>query len=175
MNPGETLWFNTEPSLDEVLAALGSIDFTKYEEVVFCGYGEPTCRLDVLLECAKYLKSLSLNKGIPIRLNTNGLSDLINGKKTVPLLAEYIDSISISLNAPDAESYNKMCNPSFKHLGDDTCPSEAPYNAMLQFANDCKGSIPNVTLSVVGCALGTEDISRCQDICASMDIPLRVR
>ena len=167
INQGESLWFDTEPSLDEILDTLNGVDFAKYVEVVFCGYGEPTCRLDVLLKCAELLAS----KNIPIRLNTNGLSDLINGKETVPLLAKHIDTLSISLNAPDAKSYIEMCNPDTKVL------TGCPYDAMLKFACECKHNknITTTVLSVVGHALSASDIRKCQDICDTMDIPLRVR
>ena len=77
MNQNESLWLDREPTLEEVIAALSTTNLVKYNEIVYCGYGEPTCKLDILLESAKFLKA----SNIPLRLNTNGLSDLINGKK----------------------------------------------------------------------------------------------
>ena len=163
VNPGESLWLEREPSLDEVISALEKEDFAKYKEVVFCGYGEPTERLDILLEAARFLKE---KHKIPVRLNTSGLSDLINGKKTAHLLAECIDRISISLNAPDADSYKALCLPIF---------GEEAYGALIQFAKECKGLIPEVVLSVVGGTLDEESFEKCRILCDSMDIPLRVR
>jgi len=161
VNPGESLWLDHEPSLEEILAAIKPLDFKKYKEVVFCGYGEPTSRLDILLDCARVLKE----KKLPIRLNTNGLSDLVNKKETVPLLAGLIDTVSISLNAPDAKSYNELCVPIYPQA----------YQAILNFAEECKKQIDKVIFSVYAPALDEESIEKCQTICNSMDIPLRLR
>lgn len=159
----ESLWLEREPSLEEVISALDQEDYKQYKEVVFCGYGEPTERLDVLLEAARFLKK---KQALPVRLNTNGLSDLINGKKTAILLAECIDHISISLNAPDAATYNALCLPSF---------GEGAYEALIQFTKDCKQLISRVTLSVVAGTMDEEKLQKCRVLCASMDIPLRER
>jgi len=164
VNEGQSLWLDHDPTVEEIKDALSQIDFNDYQEIVFCGYGEPTCRLDVLLDIAQYLKEI---QDLPIRLNTNGLSDLVNDKKTVPLLAKCIDRISISLNAPNAEMYNALCRPVF---------GEGSYEAMLQFAMDCKGVIPEVVLSIVpGTDFDNKTIEACRDLCDSMNIPLRVR
>jgi len=162
MNPGESLWLDHEPSYEEIVAAFKPLDFNKYKEVVFCGYGEPTCRFDMLLEVARFLKS---HQDRPIRLNTNGLGDLVYGERIAPLMDGLIDSISISLNSPDAESYKALCQPKY----------EEAYEALLKFAKDCKKYIPNVTLSVVASALDDEAIEKCRKISDSMDIPLRLR
>ena len=166
INPGQSLWLDHEPTVAEIKAALSAVDFEAYQEIVFCGYGEPTSRLDVLLDIAQFLKE---TQKLPIRLNTNGLSDLINrscGQKTAPLLAKYIDMISISLNAPDSLYYRDLCNPSF---------GEASYEAMLQFTRDCKAHFSQVTLSVLANALDKEAMESCRAICDAMDIPLRLR
>jgi len=164
VNPGQSLWLDHNPTTEEIKSALSEVDFNEYQEIVFCGYGEPTCRLDVLLDIAKYLKKV---QNLPVRLNTNGLSDLINNKKTVPFLAECIDCISISLNAPNAEMYNALCKPVF---------GEGSYEAMLRFAMECKEMIPEVVLSIVpGVDLDKKSIEACRDLCDSMNIPLRVR
>lgn len=166
INPGQSLRLNHEPSLDEIKAALAAVDFSKYREIVFCGYGEPTCRLTILLETAKYLKG---TQSLPIRLNTNGLSDLINKgmiPNTASLLAGYIDHVSISLNAPDNQYYRDLCNPRFGDMA---------YDALLDFARDCKDYVPQVTFSVLESALEEGILEKCQAICNSMDIPLRVR
>jgi TatD family-associated radical SAM protein len=150
--------------MDEIKSALAEADPGQYREIVFCGYGEPTERLDILLECAHFLKK---GHKLPLRLNTNGLSDLINGKKTAPLLAECLDCVSISLNAADAESYNAICAPSF---------GEGSFEAMLQFAKDCR-AFPSLktVLSVVAHAIDGETLAKCRALCDSMDIPLRQR
>jgi len=163
INPGENLWLAHEPTFGEILSEFTKQNYEKYNEIVFCGYGEPTERLEILLNCARYLKE---HQDSPIRLNTNGLSDLINEKKTAPLLAEYIDRVSISLNAPDADSYNVLCLPKF---------GEGSFEAMLQFAKDCRDSIPSVTLTVVSSTLDEKAVEKCRALCRSLDIPLRVR
>ena len=93
------LWLEREPTLEETVESLGQWDFTRFREVVFCGYGEPTERLDVLLAVAAHLKGR--DPALRVRVNTNGLSDLINGKPTAPLFAGKVDCLSISLNTDD--------------------------------------------------------------------------
>ena len=96
----ESLWLEREPTVKEICDNIDSLDLGKYDEVVFCGYGEPTERLHDLLEVAAYIKSKGEKK---IRINSNGLSDLINGEKTAHLLKGLIDTVSISLNATNKE------------------------------------------------------------------------
>ena len=137
VNDGQSLWLDHEPAAEEIKAALGGLDFSRYEEVVFCGFGEPCERLDTLIYTAKLVRGMTK---LPIRLNTNGLGDLINQKRTAPILAPYIDRVSISLNAPDKESYNALCRPSF---------GEEAFDAILRFALDCTALIPEVNFTVV--------------------------
>ena len=92
----ERLWFETEPSVDEIKKAIDDFDFTGVDEVVFCGYGEPTNAYDNLIATAKYIRKT--HPDMRIRLNTNGLSDLINEKPTAEELCSVLDSISVSLN-----------------------------------------------------------------------------
>ena len=133
-----------------------------YDELVFCGYGEPTERLDDLLTIARKVKATTHLK---IRINTNGLSDLINGKPTAPLLKGVIDSVSVSLNECSAEEYNALCHPKF---GPDA------YDAMLQFTKDVKNYVPHVAMSVVG-VIPRDHIEKCRDIAAELKVPFRVR
>ena len=157
-----TLWFDHNPTIEEIKGEIDKFDFTKYNNsIIICGYGEPTCALNNLIESCKYLKS----KGINIRLNTNGLSDLINKRETAKEICEVIDSVSISLNAPTAEKYNEVTRPSF---------GEKSFNAMLKFAKECKDFGIPTKLTVVD-VISKEDIEDCQKLCDSIDIPLRVR
>ena len=104
------LWLDTEPSGEEILQSIIDAHPENYSELVFCGFGEPTCRLyDMLTIC----KAVREKYDIPIRLNTNGHASLITGEDTTPLFAGLFDTISISLNAPDSETYNKLCLPKF--------------------------------------------------------------
>lgn len=162
LGSAETLWHKKDPTLEEIKAEIDSFNFSPYKEIVFCGYGEPTQALDNLIETAKYLKE---KYGLKIRLNSNGLSDLINGKETAHLLEGLVDSISISLNAPDAESYQRVSRSKF---GNDAFP------ALLKFAEDCKKYIPKIKFTVVD-VITEEEIERCKKISEDMNIPLRIR
>ncbi len=159
----ETLWFkNHNPTNAEIIEAIEGFDFTDYEKsVVFCGYGEPTCNLSGLLETAKYLKE----KGFKIRLNTNGLSALINKRDATKEICELVDTVSISLNAPTAEKYNEITQPVY---------GEKAFDVMLKFAKDCKEFGVNTKLTVVD-VISQEDIEACKRLCEEIDIPLRVR
>lgn len=162
LGSAETLWHKKDPTLEEIKKEIDEFDFTPYDEVVFCGYGEPTQALDNLIESAKYLKE---KHGLKIRVNSNGLSDLINGKKTAPMLDGVVDTISISLNAPDAESYQRVSRSKF---GSDAFP------ALLKFAQDCKKYIPNVKFTAVD-VITAEEIEKCKEISEKLGIPLRIR
>ena len=158
-----SLWLDREPTVKEVCESIDAWDVAKYDEIVFCGYGEPTERLDDLLEVAAYIKSKYKKK---IRINTNGLSDLINGEKTAHKLLGLIDSVSISLNATDREEYLKIVRPKF---GIDS------YDAMLSFAGDCKEYVPEVVMTVVDVVTSREEQERSREICESIGVKLRVR
>lgn len=162
LGSAESLWLKGDPTIEEIKEEIDSFDFSPYNEVVFCGYGEPTQALDNLIEAAKYLKK---KHSLKIRLNSNGLSDLINGKPTAHLLEGIVDSISISLNAPDAESYHRVTRSKF---------GPEAYPALLKFAEDCKKYIPSVKFTVVD-VLSEEEIERCKKISDEMGISLRVR
>lgn len=132
---GYNLWLTREPNADEIINSLG--DLKPYSEIVFCGYGEPLLRLDLVTELAKHIKKES---GKIIRINTNGHADLINGKDSAAYLHGLVDKINISLNAQNCVKYLEICRP---RLG------SRAYEAVIQFAASCKGLIPNVVLSVV--------------------------
>lgn len=158
----ESLWLDKDPDLDDIISEIDKFDFSDYSEVVYCGYGEPTEQLDNLIESARYLKN---KYHLKIRLNTNGLSDMINNKSTAELLSEVVDTVSISLNAPDSETYCRVSNPVFG--------TEA-FNSLLKFANDCKKYIQTVKFTVVD-IISSEEIEKCRQLSSEMNIPLRVR
>lgn len=162
LGSAESLWLKGDPTIDEIRAEIDNFDFSEYDEVVFCGYGEPTQALDNLIESAKYLKE---KHSLKIRLNSNGLSDLINGKPTAHLLEGVVDSISISLNAPDSEAYQRVTRSKF---------GEDAYPALLKFAEECKKYIPSVKFTVVD-VISEDEIKECKKISEKMGIPLRVR
>lgn len=159
----DSLWLDKEPTVQEVCESLDSWDLTQYSEVVFCGYGEPTERLDDLLKVAAYTKSKNT---IQIRINTNGLADLICGEKTAPKLKGLIDTVSISLNAANKEDYCKVVRPKF---GMDS------YDAMLRFTKDCTNYVPNVIMTVVDVVTSKEEQEICREICESLGAKLRIR
>ena len=155
---GHNLGLKKEPTAEEVIHAIG--DPGKYDEVVFCGYGEPTERLDELITIAKFLKS----KGKRIRLDTNGHGDLINGRPIIPELKGLIDTICISLNAETAEKYEEICKPVF---------GEKAYPALIQFIKDAKQIIPNVQASIVESP--NIDTEKCKKIAEELGVDFRVR
>lgn len=160
----DPLWLEREPSVQEICDDLMRRNLAEFDEVVFCGYGEPTERLDVLLEVAAFLKSRC---SLPIRINTNGLSDLIWNKPTAPLLEGLIDTVSVSLNATDKAEYLRLTRSKF---GIDS------YDAMLNFTRDCTLYVPHVVMTVVGEPVTSPEAQNlCRDISASVGATLRVR
>lgn len=161
MGEAENLWHDTDPTAEEIKAAVDAFDFTGYHEFVFCGYGEPTCALDVLLEVGRYVKEKC---GLPVRVDTNGLANLYHGRDVVPELAGVVDSISISMNAPDEETYQKVTRPRYPNA----------FSAMLDFAEACGRVIPHTRFTIVD-VLSPEDIARCRAIAEGRGVPLKVR
>ena len=159
----DSLWLDREPTVKEVCRSLDAWDLSKYTEVVFCGYGEPTERLDDLLAVAQYIKSKS---DIPIRINTNGLADLIHGESVAHKLKGLIDAISVSLNATNTDDYDRVVRPKF---------GKGSFEAMLKFTADCVGVVPNVMMTVVDVVTSPEEQERCREICNSIGATLRVR
>ena len=156
-----SLWLQKEPTIEEVIAEFESIDISLYDEIIFCGFGEPTERLDAIIEISKYIKKR--NSNMPTRINTNGLGDLINKKEIAPLLKDLIDTVS--LNAPTAEEFYEITKNKF---------GIESYEAMKKFAVSCKSYIPNVVFTVVDC-IGEDDIKASQKVCDDLGIKLRVR
>ena len=159
----DSLWLDREPTVQEVCDSVDTWDLTQFEEVVFCGYGEPTERLEDLLLVAKYIKD---KQDIKIRINTNGLADLIWQKQTASQLKGLIDMVSISLNTPNKEDYLKVVRPKF---------GVGSYDAMLNFAKDCTAYVPNVVMTVVDVVTSKEEQEQCRRICENIGARLRVR
>lgn len=158
----DSLWLDREPTLEEVISAFKQRDLSKYNEVVFCGYGEPLERIDIVVEACKYLRE---NSNCKIRINTNGLANLIHNRNVIPELKGCFDIISISLNAGCEESYLKVTRPKFK---------DGSYHTMLDFARQCKSIAPSVVFSVVD-VISKEEIELSQSVADTLGIPLRVR
>ena len=159
------LWLEREPTLEETIESLGQWDYERFREVVFCGYGEPTERLDVLLAAAAHLKEQ--DPTLRVRVNTNGLSDLIHGKPTAPLFVGKVDCLSISLNTDDPAEYLSVCRPKF---------GAAAYPAMLKFTQEAAALLPSVVMTVVGEPVTSrEKQERCRAIAEGLGARLRVR
>lgn len=154
---GYDLLIKREPSVEEVLAAVG--DVTRYKQVVFCGLGEPTLRLEVLLAVAETLKM----QGASIRINTDGLASLVHGRNVAPELAGKIDALSISMNAQNESIYNQHTRPKL----------EGAYQAMLTFAEAAKDFVPDVSLTAINGLEGV-DIDACREI-AEQEIGVEFR
>ncbi|MCI6713359.1 MAG: TIGR04100 family radical SAM protein [Lachnospiraceae bacterium] len=163
MNHSGSLWLEREPGVEEVKAEFDKFDMQKYKEVVFCGFGEPTERLEDLLEIAAFVKD-KFNKSI--RINTNGLSDLIWQKDTAPMYKGLVDTVSISLNTPNKERYYELTRSKF---GIDS------YDAMLNFAGNVSKYVPHVVLSTVATTLTAEEEHQCAQICERLGVTYRIR
>ena len=159
----DSLWLDRDPTVREICDSIDAWELAKFDEIVFCGYGEPTERLEDLLLVAKYIKA----KGdIKIRINTNGLADLIWQKQTAPQLKGLIDTVSVSLNTPNKDDYLKIVRPKF---------GAESYDAMLRFAKDCTAYVPNVVMTVVDVVTSKEEQEQCRKICESIGSSLRIR
>ena len=158
-----SLWLEHEPNFEEVKAALLAEDLNKYSEFVFCGFGEPTEALDLLLETAKFLKS---NTDKPIRINTNGLGNLINKKNITPLFEGIIDAVSISLNSSDAKIYESNVRPIYK---------EEAYPALIGFTREVRKYVPNVTMTTVSTTITHDDEENCRKLCEQLGVKYRIR
>lgn len=152
----EKLFHETEPTIEEIRNAIDAFDFDGKDTAVFCGYGEPTNALDNLIKSAEYLKEKF--PSMKLRLNTNGLSDLINGRETAKEICTHFDFVSISLNDVSSEEYDKITRNIY--------PGKA-YEAMLKFAKDCVNEGINVRLSVVD-VIGEEKIKKAKEIAESI-------
>lgn len=157
-----SLWLDHDPSMEEIKADLERFNLDEYKEIVFCGFGEPMMRMDDLIETAKYIKSKA---DIKTRINTNGLGDLIHEKNTAECIKDCIDSVSISLNAPDKESYCRVTRPKF---------GEQSFEAMLKFAEECRDCGINIAFSVVD-EITPEEIEKSRELAESLGVKLRVR
>ena len=163
MEDSDSLWLEHEPSVEEVKESFTHVDVSAFDEIVFCGFGEPTERFDTLIEVARFIKE---NYNKPIRINTNGQGDLINNRRIAPDMKGLIDTISISLNTPTADKYHAIVRSQF---------GDKAFDAMLAFAKDAKDYVPSVILSTVDTTLTKEEEAECQAICDRLGVTYRIR
>ena len=162
MEGSGSLWLEREPTVEEVKAEFSKFDMDKYEEVVFCGFGEPTERLYDLLEVAAFVKE---KYGKKTRINTNGLADLIHKKNTAPMFDGLIDIVSISLNTPNKERYLELTRSKF---------GIESFDAMIKFAENVKHYVKEVVLSTVSTTLSEVEEKDCADICKNIGVTYRI-
>ena len=162
----DSLWLEREPTRQEALDSFLGRDVCSYREIVFCGYGEPTYRLDDLLWLVDELKARFGDKLPPVRINTNGHANLINGRNVCPELQGRIHTLSISLNATNAADYVSLCHP---------IQGEAAYGAMLDFARESATYVPQVILTIVDKDKTADEIEQCKSIAADLGVKLRIR
>ncbi len=160
---GNYLWLkNGDPTVEKVIgAAKGFGDLTRFKEVVFCGFGEPTYKVAEMVALCDYFHE----KGLKTRLNTNGQGNLINKRDIVPELKGKIDFVNISLNASCAEKYQPICRSQF---------GESGFSGLIEFAKLCnKNGVP-CRFSIVDC-IGEEEVEACKRLAESVRVPLYVR
>lgn len=160
----DPLWLEHEPSMEEIVNALSALDLGRYSEIVFCGYGEPTCRLDAVIKTSDWLRS-KLNGKVTLRINTNGLGDLINGRSIAEELCAAMDVVSVSLNAGTKDEYMKVTRPKYENA----------FEAMQKFTADCvKTGAADIIMSVVD-VIPQEQIDASREIAEKLGARLRVR
>ena len=155
---GHNLRLADEPSAEDLIREIG--DAKQYDEIVFCGYGEPTLRLDVIKTVAAEVKK----QGGKVRIDTNGHGNLIHKRNILPELAGLVDAVSVSLNAQNAELYEKISQPKF---------GPATYEAVKDFIAEATKYIPSVTATVV--TVPGVDVEACRRITEELGAKLRVR
>lgn len=154
------LWLQEDPSAEEIITELNSALKQNYDEVVFCGYGEPLIRLEVVLAVLEFLKEQYPD--VPVRINTNGHASAIHKINVPPLLKGV--HLSISLNAPTAEKYDAISQPDISNA----------FEEVLRFAKESIPYAASVTLSVVD-VIPAEDIAECRKLAEELGVLFRVR
>jgi TatD family-associated radical SAM protein len=155
---GYDLTLSQRPTAEQLIASVG--DPARYAEVVFCGFGEPTLRLKVLLEVAHWIKA----HGGRVRVNTDGLANLVHKDDTLPLLGECVDAISVSMNAQSAAVYEEHCQPALP----------GSYHRMLDFLRAAPRHIPDVTATAIRGLPGV-DIDACARLAKELGVGFRAR
>jgi TatD DNase family protein len=173
---GAILWGGVEPDLGQLQAAVqAGSNYRSVREFIWCGYGEPTFRLDLILQAASWLKS----NGARIRLNTNGHANLIHNRDVLVELSRAVDEVSISLNAPNPERYAELCRPdpeTFPYPAGTAIPARLAWEATLDFISRAPAYFQSVQASVVGFALTADEIESCRQLARSLGVTqFRVR
>jgi TatD family-associated radical SAM protein len=161
---GFNLKLPTEPSVDQITAELAeALHMRNWDGLVFCGFGEPTERLDVLLEVARWVRTY-YGRPLEVRLDTNGHGYRLNPGRDVAaeLRAAGVDRVSVSLNAGDKETYDEICKPTF----------QGAYEAVLDFIRKAKTGL---AVEVTAVRLPEVDLAKAQAVADGLGVPFRVR
>lgn len=163
---GQQLWLDNEDSTaKDVIEQFEKIySQTPSKEIIFCGYGEPMLKFDVLKEVASYIKDKYPES--KIRINTNGHANFVMKKNVVPELKGLIDEFSVSLNGSTEEEYNELSQPKFENA----------YNEVKKFIKACSDEGISVVASVVEGYKGRHlDLKTCEQIATELGAKFRVR
>ena len=158
---GYNLWLDKEPTAEEIIEDLKSKDLNGITDLVFCGFGEPSYRWDVIKSVANFAHSI----GLKTRMNTNGQGSLINGYDITTDIDKYLDKVNISLNNSNRDRYDDVCHSIY---------GKEAFEELLSFAKKCSEKGVHTTLSVVDC-IGNEEIEECRKIASSLGVNFRVR
>ena len=156
---GHELLLDHEPTIAEIKQAIG--DPTHYDEIVFCGYGEPLLRLDLIKDLSCWLK----DQGCKIRINSDGQANLVHGRNILPELSGLIDAISISLNAPSSEDYHRLCRSTYG--------GQKSYQAVKDFLQQAGQYLPDVTATAV--TYPGVNIAACEQVAKTLGVKFRSR
>ena len=160
------LWLDKEPTREQVLEEILSQDLSQYAEIVFCGYGEPTCRADDMFWICDQLRAAGREDLPPIRLNTNGHGSLINHRDIAPEMQGRLDAVSVSLNGSNEEEYLRLTRPG---------AGGKAWEAMLDFVRQAAKFVPRVMVSIVDYDKSPQEIEACRQLAEGLGAAFRVR
>ncbi len=156
---GYNLKLDRVPSGEEILEEID--DPGDYEEIVFCGFGEPTTRFETIKKVSERLKE----RGARIRLTTNGHGNIINGENILRELDGLVDKIAVSLNASNSDEYKRFCNPQFEDID--------VFEEVLEFVREAKTYIPEVEITCVD--IPDLDLKKCRKLAKDLGVDFRKR
>ena len=156
---GHNLRLEKEPTARELIEAIG--DASRYKEIVFCGFGEPTLRLDTIKEVARFVKK----SGVKVRLTTNGEGNLINETCVASELKGLVDNIAVSLNAPSEDVYIPLCRPEFE---------QGVFESIVEFIRESKEAGMDVEVTCVD-IIGEEGVDKCEALAKNLGVKFRRR
>lgn len=156
------LWLEREPTREEILASIEERDLSQYRQLVFCGFGEPSYRIEDICWVIDRMKEHGTR--LFTRMDTNGTGSLLHGRDIAPEFAGRFDMVSVSLNTDTAEKYEALCHP----------VQPGAYQAMLDFTRAVRKYVPQVMMTVVD-TIPEAEIARCRQICEEQGAEFRVR